>query len=139
MKTLRLPARLGNLERILEFISGSARESSFSEERIREIEVAAEEALVNIFKHGFPAREPGEVEVRCVTEGGDPLMIEFEDTGIPFDLHALPDPDIDLPLSERKIGGLGVFLIRKMVNEVRYRREGDRNILTFLVRKSRGE
>ncbi len=66
-------------------------------------------------------------------------MIEFRDQGIAFDPLSLPPPDLNSPLSERKIGGLGVFLIRKMINEVRYRRDGDQNVLTFFVREKRGE
>ncbi|HSR11121.1 MAG TPA: ATP-binding protein, partial [Thermodesulfobacteriota bacterium] len=57
--------------------------------------------------------------------------------GAPFDPTSIPPPDVRLPLSRRAPGGLGFFLVRNMVNEIRYRRDGDRNVLTLLIRKNR--
>lgn len=65
-------------------------------------------------------------------------MLEFEDGGVPFDPASLPPPDVNLPLCRREAGGLGGFLVGKMVDQVRYRRERDRNILTFLIRQKQG-
>ncbi len=138
MKTIRLPARIENLDRFLGFLSDFLTEKGFPEPRLQEIGLAAEEALVNIIRHAFSGTETGEVEIRCGAEDEDRWSIEFRDRGIPFDPLSLPQPDLSSPLEERKIGGLGVFLIRKMINEVRHRREGDQNILTFVVRKKRG-
>jgi serine/threonine-protein kinase RsbW len=138
MKTIRLPALIENLESMTRFLSDFLAASGFPGERIQEIELAAEEALVNIIRHAYPEK-PEDVEIRCRTERDGALTMEFEDTGVDFDPMSLPDPDLKLSVSEREVGGLGVFLIRKMVNEVRHRRDGDRNILTFVVRAKRGE
>jgi NitT/TauT family transport system substrate-binding protein len=124
-----------NLGKLMSFVSGFIRENGFPDERVRELELATEEALVNIIDYAYAGQEPGEVEIRCHTGDGDPLTIEFMDSGVPFDIEAMADPDLSLPLADRKVGGLGVFLIRKMVDEVRYRREKGRNILTFLIHK----
>ena len=56
------------------------------------------------------------------------------DNGVPFDFGSLSDPDLDSDIVERPIGGLGVFLIRKMMDEVKHRRDGKRNILTLTAR-----
>jgi anti-sigma regulatory factor (Ser/Thr protein kinase) len=137
MKTILLPARLENLESFTRYLSQFLTAHGFSGERVQEIELAAEEALVNIMRYAYPEK-PGDLQIRCRAEADGALTLEFEDNGVGFDPTSLPDPDLELSISEREIGGLGVFLIRKMVNEVRYRRERDRNILTLVVRERRG-
>ena len=124
-----VPAKLENLERLMQSVSDCARTQGFDQKRISEIELAAEESLVNIINYSYPEK-PGEVEVICQADGRS-LVIEMIDSGIPFDVTSLPDPDITADLDDRKIGGLGVFLIKKMVDEVRYRREKNRNILSL--------
>lgn len=127
-----------NLDRLMKSILGFLRGKGFPEERIQEVELASEEALVNIIRHGFPGREPGEVEVRCRTDDDEQVEIAFLDDGVPFDPTSRSRPDLDLPVEERQVGGLGVFLIRKLINETRYRREGGRNIFTWVVHRERG-
>ena len=98
--------------------------------------MAAEEVLVNIIRYAYSQESPGDVKLRGRAVSKDEFMLEFEDGGVPFDPTSIAPPDVDLPLSRREPGGLGFFLVRKMVNEFRYRREENRNILTFLIRKS---
>ncbi len=135
LMTLALPARLENLEEWLKSVSGCAASQGFDRKRIREIEVAAEEALVNICNYAYPERN-GEVEVACGLDGNR-FIIEIIDSGIPFDVTSLPDPDITADADKRKIGGLGVFLIKKIADEVRYRRENNRNILSLIIEKDK--
>jgi anti-sigma regulatory factor (Ser/Thr protein kinase) len=137
-ESIRLPARIENFDRLMGWILGLLREKGFPEERIQEVELASEEALVNIIRHGFPGREPGDVAIRCTGEPDDSVEIEFSDDGVPFDPTSLAQPDLILPVEERPVGGLGVFLIRRLIDEVRYRREGGRNILTWMVHRQRG-
>jgi len=132
---MKWPARLENLQRFLKPVSECARAEGFDQERIQEIELALEEALVNIFNYAYP-EGAGEVEVGCGVEN-DHWIIEIIDSGIPFDMTSLSDPDLTADVEERKIGGLGIFLVRKMVDEVTYRREKDRNILTLAVKKEK--
>ncbi|RJR31236.1 MAG: ATP-binding protein [Desulfobacteraceae bacterium] len=137
MKSIRLPARIENLENFTTFLSDFLNARGFPRERVQEIELAAEEALVNIIRYAYPEK-PGDLEIRCRAGEDGALTMEFEDSGVDFDPTSLPDPDLTLSIAQREIGGLGVYLIRKMVNEVRHRREGERNILTFVVREKRG-
>ncbi len=135
LTTITLPAKLGNLEGWLKSVSDCAESQGFDRKRMREIEVATEEALVNICNHSYP-EEPGDAEVVCELDGNR-FIIEIIDSGTPFDITSLPDPDVTADIDKRKIGGLGVFLLKKMVDEVRYRRENNRNILNLIVEKDK--
>lgn len=118
----------------MSFITGCAEAAGFTPRRVNEVQLAAEEALVNIFNYAYPENTDGEVRITCEPGKDEGLEIEFRDRGIPFSFEELGHPDISEPVASRKIGGLGVFLIRKMVDDVRFRRENDENILTFLLR-----
>ena len=126
----RMPARVESLHDLLTFITTEAEKKGFSEEARQRIELVAEEALVNVFVHGY-AQNQGQVEVRCPASDHSALTIEILDTGVSFNPFSLADPDLHPDLACRKVGGMGVFLIRKMTDQVDYRREGDSNILTM--------
>ncbi|NLI29560.1 MAG: ATP-binding protein [Nitrospiraceae bacterium] len=126
------PAKLSELPAILAWIAECADRQGFRTERIRQIEVAAEEALVNIMNYAYPAGD-GSVEIRCTGTGPSSLILEFVDTGRPFDVLSVPDPDLAIALEDKEIGGLGVFLMKQLINHVEYRREGAANRLTFII------
>jgi serine/threonine-protein kinase RsbW len=131
MSSMQLPARIENMELLVQFISGNAGKLGFSFKRIKEIELAAEEALVNIINYAYPERH-GDIKVTCV-QHPNRFVIEIEDTGIAFDMLSLKDPDISAGICDREIGGLGVFLIRKLMDDVHYHRENGKNILHLIV------
>jgi len=118
------------------FVSNCLSHRGFSPHRSSEIELAVEEALVNIFRYAYPDRS-GDVEVRCRAMEDGQLVIEIEDAGIPFNLLSTPDPELSTEISRRKAGGLGIYFIRKMIDDIRYRRDGDRNVLTLVVSPER--
>ena len=130
---LKMSAKMENLGRLIESVSGCAKAQGFDQERISKIELAAEEALVNIIHYAYPER-PGDVEMICQVDRGR-FIIEIIDSGIPFDVTAMPDPDVTAGIQEREPGGLGIFLMKKAMDEVRYRRENDRNILTLTLQR----
>ena len=131
--TINLPAKLENLERWMNAVSECARKQGYDQKRISKIELALEEALVNICKYSYP-EEPGNAEVSCKQDNCR-FIIEIVDSGIPFDMTSLPAPDITSSVEQRKIGGLGIFLIKKTVDEVEYRREGNFNILNLTINR----
>lgn len=96
--------------------------------------VSIEEVLTNIIKYGFDEEGIHNIHItfRRVEEH---IEMEFEDRGREFNPLEVEEPDLDLPIEERQLGGLGIHLVKKMVDEAKYRREGDRNIL--LLRKIR--
>jgi serine phosphatase RsbU (regulator of sigma subunit)/anti-sigma regulatory factor (Ser/Thr protein kinase) len=131
MAHLRLSARLESLDELFDFVADRAAEGGFSSSRTKEIQLAVEEAVVNIVRHAYP-RGPGEVELRWL-KGVDParVTIEIEDSGVPFDLRSAPAPNLQAGLEEREVGGLGVFFIGHMADEAASRREGEKNILSL--------
>lgn len=127
-----MPARVESLHDLVTFITDEAEKKGFSEDARHRIELVVEEALVNVFLHGYTQHQ-GQVEVRCLDSDDSSLTIEIIDTGVSFNPLSLADPDLQPDLATRNIGGMGVFLIRKMTDGVAYRREGENNILTMTV------
>jgi anti-sigma regulatory factor (Ser/Thr protein kinase) len=100
------------------------------------MELVVEEVVVNICRHAY-SDAPGEVEIRCVRADSEHLFVEFIDSGKPFNILASPAPDLTVDVNERQVGGLGIPLIRAMMDKVSYCREGDRNILRVTARLPR--
>ena len=130
METLALPAVLENLEPMLDFMVASAKAAGFEKEFLGKIRLVGEEALVNIINYAYPGAQ-GAMEVQCGNDGKGVYVIRIMDNGVPFDPFAKPDPDITAPVEEREIGGLGIFLIRQIMDTANYRRENNRNIMTL--------
>lgn len=95
-------------------------------------ELALEEVFMNVVMHGAPAGT-ARVEVSLVLSGSS-LAMTIEDDGPHFDPMSLPAPDVSAGLNERRVGGQGVFLVRQMMDEVRYQRVGGRNRLRLSKR-----
>ena len=128
MTTITLPARIDSLPRGLALVVECATAAGFPPQRVMEIELAVEEALANICLYAYPDSS-GEVEVRCTQDETRHFSIELIDSGIPFDMLARPAPDFTVDAAQRPIGGLGIPLIRALMDNATYHREGARNIL----------
>ena len=133
LASVRMSAKLENLGTFIGSLSNCAKTQGFGQEKISRMELAAEEALVNVFHYAYP-EQPGDVEMICRLQGKR-LAIEIIDSGIPFDATAMPVPEVTDGDHEREPGGLGILLMKKVMDEVRYRREKDRNILTLIIQK----
>jgi len=132
MTAITLPARIDSLSRGLALVVECATAAGFPPQRVMEIELAVEEALANICLYAYPGSN-GEVEVRCTQDETQHLLIELIDSGIPFDMLARPAPDFTVDAAQRQIGGLGIPLIRALMDNATYHREGARNILRLTV------
>jgi serine/threonine-protein kinase RsbW len=128
---IELPAKLENLPRFIAPVLAAARSLPLDENRCSDLELALEESLVNIFNYAYPDEE-GTVRISCRTEK-DCLFVRIEDKGLAFSLIDAAGPDLSVDLSNRKIGGLGVHLVRSLMDDVRYRREADRNLLELVI------
>jgi serine/threonine-protein kinase RsbW len=95
--------------------------------------LSLDEVLTNIITHRIGNNGDREIAVR-IEIGGGYLSATVSDDGKPFDPLAQPLPDIHAPIEERKVGGLGIHLLRKLMDTVEYRRNGDRNELRFGIR-----
>jgi anti-sigma regulatory factor (Ser/Thr protein kinase) len=119
------------LVRLTEFADAFARGQNLAEEERSRLLVILDELFSNIVAHGYEgATAAGHIEVTLGVRAGR-LIIELIDDGRPFDPLSSVAPDLDLPAQERPIGGLGIAIVRALVDEAGYRREGDRNHLTL--------
>ncbi len=136
MQTARFDAKFEFLDEIREFVGAVARAGGFSEREIYNIQLAADEAASNIIEHAYQGIRGGSIEVSCEVKNGV-MTIILVDHGKPFDPSEIPAPDLTSDLSERKIGGLGLYLMRKLMDEVHYQAEPQkkRNTLTMIKRR----
>jgi serine/threonine-protein kinase RsbW len=134
LSRIALPAALENLHGFVAFVRDAAISLAVEPGRIPDIELALEEALVNIINHAYKGQRPGQIEVDCIADGKGLITIRVIDWGIPFNVLAAPRPDLTPDLSKREPGGLGIHLMKRLMDNVTYSREGERNILEFQVR-----
>lgn len=107
-----------------------ADEAGLPEARGFDLELAVEEMLMNVCTHAFAGGE-GEFTLRT-GRTGEGFVVEIEDSGPSFDPLSAAAPDTSAPLESRAIGGLGILLVRRVTDVVRWRREADRNVLTLV-------
>ena len=135
MQSVRFAAKFEFLDEIREFVGGIARQGGFSDKDVYNIQLATDEAASNMIEHSSENIPDGVIDLSCGMEG-DQIRIVLIDYGEPFDPSAIPLPDLKADLSDRKIGGLGIFLMRKLMDEVHYEPKPDKsNILTMIKRK----
>jgi len=130
---IKFPAKIEYLENILRFVRSCARDEGFSKGRISNIELALEEALANICHHAYTTGSCGDMEIQCRTDENKRLIIDIIDTGKPFNILSICEPDLTGDISKRDLGGLGVLLIRRMVDDIHYCRRDNKNVLTFVL------
>ena len=104
--------------------------NQLSSDVVADLHVVLDEVLTNIIKYGYTDNRVHEISIHLRVEDGV-LVAEIEDDGRPFDPLILPEPDVKAPLQERRVGGVGIHFVRKLMNEVSYRRLADRNRLVF--------
>ena len=129
---LKVVGILENLSLIGDFISDSMIASGLDARKIFEVQLAVDEACTNIIKYGY-TDETGTIDIICCTRNGE-LVVVIKDEGKPFDPTSVQPPDLHASLEERQMGGLGVHLIKSMMDEVRYEFIDGKNVLTMVVR-----
>jgi len=135
MQSVRFSANFEYLDEIRAFVGDIARAGGFGDKDVYNIQLAADEAASNIIEHAYEGVTDGVLELSCGVKG-ETLTIILVDYGGSFDPSEIPLPDLKADLSERKIGGLGIFLMRKLMDEVYYEtKQNNRNVLTMIKRK----
>jgi len=131
MKELVLGAKTENLDTVLEAL-GEELDSADCPMKTRfQLEVAVEELFVNVANYAYAPNE-GDVTVRIdVSQEPAGVTVTLIDSGVPFDPLAKPDPDVANTLEDQKIGGLGIFMVKKSMDEVTYDYREGCNILTI--------
>lgn len=128
-----ISAKNEELEKLSADIGEILKEEKFSPEFILNVQLALEEIIVNIARHGY-CKEAGLIGIRFETSP-EGMSIEISDSAPKFNPLMMPEPDVEADLDEREIGGLGIFLVRKVMDSVSYRYENQKNIL--LLKKAK--
>ena len=131
MKEIVIDALTDNLPQVISFVDEQLEAADCPMKIQMQIDIAVEEIFVNIAHYAY-APEVGTATVR-VDISGEPLAVEitFIDSGVPYDPLEKADPDVTLSAEERQIGGLGIFMVKKTMDDVKYEYLDRQNILTL--------
>jgi serine/threonine-protein kinase RsbW len=121
---------LVELDRLNEFLAAFWASNQLPEDAIFDFNLSLDEVFTNIVQHGYTDLLDHEIDIELLLENGT-VVITVEDEGVPFNPLDVPEADVTLPLHERSIGGLGIFLVRKLMDEIEYSRSGNRNRLVM--------
>ena len=128
-RVLRVAADTGRVDEVYRFVASLLDENACSPSVKKQIKMSLEELFVNIAHYAYPEGN-GWAEVRASVQDGT-AVITLIDGGIPYDPLKKPDPDITLLSEERPIGGLGIYMVKKAMDEMEYEYRDGRNILTM--------
>ncbi len=132
MPTQRFTCSLNNLEKICDYVTHYANQAGLTEAEVYAVQLAVDEAATNIIEHGYGQECPSRIDVTCeILENG--LKVMIYDDAEPFDPASVPEPEINVSLEDIKPRGLGIFFMRKMMDEVKYKASSDHgNTLTMI-------
>jgi serine/threonine-protein kinase RsbW len=134
MSTQKYPARFEFLDEVRDHVAAKARQGGFGERAVYSVQLAADEAASNIIEHAYDGLPDGSFRLRCECSN-DGLIMTFLDHGRPFDMTKVEKPDVTADLSARKIGGLGVYLMHKLMDQVAYKVTRSGNFLSLIKQK----
>lgn len=129
-RSIILANEISEISKLNEFIDALGEDFSLAPDIVFNLNLVLEEAVVNIINYAYPKEEHQYIYLSAKMNDGSIVLI-LTDTGKEFDPTAAPEADITLSADERQIGGLGIFLIRQIMNEVRYERIDGKNVLTL--------
>lgn len=129
-RSLTLPNDIETIPTLSQFIDECAETVGLDSSLTMALNLAIEEAVVNVMLYAYPEGTVGDVTIRF-SATGEELEIVITDSGTPFDPTQCQDADITLSVEERPIGGLGIFLERQLMDAISYRRADGHNILTM--------
>lgn len=135
MVTMRFCADIREMVTIREFVVRASRDLDVDEKVIPDLELVADELCSNVINHGYDGQGGWiEITVQPVEQG---VQLQIRDWGQSFDPTSVPLPDVTAPLEKRTLGGLGLFLVRRLMDEVRFEASGgDGNVITVVKRAS---
>jgi serine/threonine-protein kinase RsbW len=131
-ETRTFPGRFDSLAAINQFVTGIAESAGFCPKAVYAVQVAVDEACSNIIEHAYGGQERGPIVCTCHVRD-DKLIVVLGDFGCPFDPSSVPRPDLCADLNKRTAGGLGVFFIRQLMDQVYFEsKPGYGNTLTLI-------
>ncbi len=132
-KELKVKSTTDNLERIREFIKTVSAQSGFSDDVIDKISLAVDEACTNIIKHAYKNSPNGDIVINAKLFDNK-LTVSITDFGLDFNPDSVPVPDIKKYYQQHKVGGLGIYLMKKLMDEVKYNPSVDNKNQVVLVK-----
>jgi serine/threonine-protein kinase RsbW len=133
-KSSRFPGEFDSLPAISDFAGGAAEAAGLDPDAVYEVQLAVDEACANIIEHAYGGEGNGDIECTCRIDP-DKLTMVLRDSGRPFDPASVPEPDLSCGIEERQARGLGLYLLRKLMDEVRFEFTESGNVLTLVKRK----
>ena len=129
---MTIEARKENLEKVIDFINEELEAADCGMKEVMQIDIAVEELFINVCYYAYPGGT-GTVDIDISIEE-DPrrAVITFSDSGIPYDPLQKDDPDVTLSAEDREVGGLGIFMVKKSMDDMIYKYAGGRNHLTII-------
>jgi serine/threonine-protein kinase RsbW len=134
MPAYTFPARFEYLDEIRDLVAEIARGGGFSEKTIYSLQLAADEAASNIIEHAYEGMSDAALYITCDMQV-DQIVITMRDTGRSFNPTSVKEPNLKADLTERQIGGLGVYLMKKLMDSVHYESSKSGNLLTMTKRR----
>ena len=124
---------IAEVQRLKTILAEYGKTLHFSNELIHDVNLVLEEVISNIIFYGYEDAQEHQIAVEIAVTA-DTLVLEIHDNGKPFNLLDAPEPDRDVPFEDREIGGMGIYLIRTLMDEITYRAEQGKNILMMKKR-----
>ena len=118
------------IQRLVQTIVTFGKTYHLSREIIHDLNLVLEEVLSNTILYGYEDTHEHQIDVQISIQQ-QTLMVQIKDDGKPFNPLEAPEPDIEKPIEERKIGGLGIYLVRRLMDVLTYKREGGKNVLVM--------
>ena len=118
-RELTIPGRFEYLSAIADFIGEAGREAGFDQDTIFHVQMAVDEACSNVVEHAYRGQAIGDIKLYCDCRAGEWTII-IRDTGRPFNPDAVPEPDPKTNLEDVKTGGLGLYFMRQLMDEVEF-------------------
>ena len=129
-KSIILANDISEISKLNEFVKEIGNEFSLTPDVVFNVNLVLEEAIVNVINYAYPKEKHESIYLSAQLHEGS-IVFVLTDTGMQFDPTKAPEADITLSLEDRPIGGLGIFLIRQIMNEVSYERIDGKNVLTL--------
>jgi len=127
---IQIPNKIPEIERVCDAIAEFSRKHAVSDKIIFTLHLALDEILTNIISYGYSDTEEHIIDIRYSLQQ-DFLKLEITDDSNPYDPSNAPEPDINASLENRKIGGLGIYLIKNMMDDIKYSSENGKNTLVL--------
>ena len=134
---LSVTSNMKNLTAISDFITSVAKKLGLDDDQTFALQMAVDEACANVIEHAYGGQTNGTISIHCQTLNDD-VVVTIHDHGRPFDPQSVPRPDITAPLEKRQNGGLGLYLMEKLMDSVEWAFDAEKgNTLTLRKRREK--